>query len=232
MACAGPTSKAMMNCPFAGIGQRCADSASVCSANRKCICDPTLGSLDSTGTKCVRYTTTTTTTLAPCPTCVTCPVLTCPTTSATSTNSATSTTSASTTTATPTTMAPSTQCFTAGTVVDTVSGAQFSLCGACIMLTSTPTTLNIHGLNGKASVCAFTFIAPAGSGAQVDFDLPNFNLLTCTMGTFIVFGGSQYCSDQMPPPTIKLDANVATLIFVDNNQQTTNSLILQVKAAS
>ncbi|XP_055332420.1 uncharacterized protein LOC129584303 isoform X2 [Paramacrobiotus metropolitanus] len=120
------------------------------------------------------------------------------------------------------------------------------LCGACIMLTSTPTTLNIHGLNGKASVCAFTFIAPAGSGAQVDFDLPNFNLLTCTMGTFIVFGGSQYCSDQMPPPTIKLDANVAviycfaimvesfpkTLIFVDNNQQTTNSLILQVKAAS
>ncbi|XP_055332511.1 integumentary mucin C.1-like [Paramacrobiotus metropolitanus] len=224
MACAGPTSDAAINCPCAGIGHRCADPASVCSATRKCICDGALGYLDSTGTKCVTYPTTTTSTSAPCPSC---PALTCPTTTST-----TSTTTSTTSTSTTTTKAPTTTCTAAGAVVNSNTGYQQTTCGACVELTSTSKTVNINGVDNKDSVCAYTFIAPAGSSVQIDFDLPNFDLLTCKMGTFIVIAGSQYCNDKKPPATLTIPTSIVTLIYFDQDQQFTNSLILKAKVAS
>ncbi|XP_055330643.1 uncharacterized protein LOC129583004 isoform X2 [Paramacrobiotus metropolitanus] len=57
--CKGMTSAAGLQCPCAGIGQRCADPASVCNARRQCVCDDALAYQDSSGTRCIRYPTTT-----------------------------------------------------------------------------------------------------------------------------------------------------------------------------
>ncbi|XP_055342323.1 integumentary mucin C.1-like [Paramacrobiotus metropolitanus] len=237
-ACAGMTSKAALRCPCSGVGQRCADPVSVCSATKKCICDSALGFSDSTGTKCVRYTTLAPVTYPPCPS-VTCPACTCPatigpttastacptitcptaTTTACPTLSTTPTTTTTTTTPTTTTTAATVQdqrCETNGIYQNGFISPQElagMACGGCIFPDSTGKPLSYPTNPQYGANCLWSIVVPPGKNIRV---VPGTFNLMAGFDAVILNGVLYNVGSPFPAGGVNVMASVTAIYFRAN----------------